>query len=314
MEKKINNAIQPLPDPHQLFQELGHDPTAIHRVETLSKRHGHALWRMILPEQSYILKWQPFADARIEIESYLMLQSLGVPTLPVYGYTSQALLLEDLAQSESWRLALETDMAWPATGRAAARWYKLFHQAGEELLSQGDYPSFLTRETDVLDLSSLLNAGHTLSLDTYPVWDLAVLQIDLLKAAVAKLSFTLNYNDFHWTNLALSRNEREQLDAIIFDYHLLGVGMRYSDCRNVTGSLSGAAVPAFWNTYGDIDPREQVLDQPLAHLYALTIASQMPKIPSWAEESRTRLVNGTLKKDLLAAIELSHQICSGKLL
>jgi len=310
MEIKISETSHNLPNPQQLILDLGRDPAEILALELLSERHGHAIWRVTMPERSYILKWLPAADARTEIESYLFLQRLGVPVLPLFGHTPQALLLEDLAHSDTRRLAVEVDIAKPEIGVAVARWYKIFHTAGEALLAQGHYPSFLTRETDALDPDSILAAGRSLGLESYPALQLASMHIDLLKAAVERLSFTLNYNDFYWTNLALSHRKGEQMEAIIFDYHLLGLGMRYSDCRNVTGSLSGAAVPAFWDTYGTVDPREQILDLPLAALYGLVIASRMPKFPQWAEDCRERVMNGMLERDLLAALEFSQQICS----
>jgi hypothetical protein len=308
METKISKTSHNLPNPRQVILDLGRDPSKIKAIELLSERHGHAIWRITMPERSYILKWLPEADARTEIESYLLLQRLGVPVLPLFGHTPQALLLEDLAHSDSWRLAVETDIAKPETGVAVAGWYKIFHTAGETLLDQGHYPSFLTRETDALDPDSILAAGRSLGLASYPAMQLASTRIDLLKAAIERLSFTLNYNDFYWTNLALSHGKGEQMEAIIFDYHLLGLGMRYSDCRNVTGSLSGAAVPAFWDTYGDFDPCEQVLDRPLAALYGLVAASRLPKFPHWAKESRDGVINGDLERDLIEAIELAQTL------
>jgi len=312
------------PDPRPIIQALGIDPAAIRLVDTLSERHGHLIWRIVTPERSYILKWLPEAEASVEIKAYSLLQRLGVPTLPLYGHTAQALLLEDLAWSDKWRLAVQADSAKSQVGRAVARWYRVFHQAGEALLrvplaagllAQGDCPGFLKSETDELDPASILATGRALALADHPVWDLAANHIELLKAAVNRQSLTLNYNDFHWTNLALSHQEGDQQEAIIFDYHLLGVGMRYSDCRNVAGSLSGDAVVAFWAAYGHVDPREEKLDRPLATLYALHVASgpagagrstSLSEFPKWAEESRQRVINGCLERDLVAAIQLAQ--------
>ena len=95
---------------------------------------------------------------------------------------------------------------------------------------------------------------------------------------------TLTFNDFHWTNLALSRNEKP-IRAVVFDYHLLGLGLRYSDCRNVTGSLRPDAADAFWSAYGETDPEEKILDDLTAPLYVLVEAFRRPKFPSWAEQS-----------------------------
>ena len=297
------------PDPRHIIHDIGVDTAAIRLVDILSERHGHAIWRVVTPERSYVLKWLPEANARVEVESYLLLQKLGVPTLPLYGSTAQALLLEDVTQSDAWRLATEADLARPEVGQAVARWYRVFHNTGATLLSKGDCPGFLARETDELDPDGILATGRVLGLSNCHVWALAAEHIELLKAAVNKLSVTLNYNDFYWTNLALSRQEDSQLKAIIFDYHLLGVGMRFSDCRNVTSSLSGDAVRAFWDAYGNVDLREEKFDRPLATLYSLNVASHISEFPRWAEGSRARVINGDLERDLIVAIELARSQC-----
>lgn len=299
-----------IPNPHILLEQLSLDTSTIQHIDLLSERHGHAVWRIATPERSYVLKWLPDEAARIEVRAYALLHDLGVPTLPLYGSTAQALLLEDLAHSNHWRLATEADITQAEVGQAVARWYRVFHSAGEALLTHPGRPNYLRRETDTLTSASLLAAGRILDLAESPPWTLAIEQIDLLKVALEKLSLTLNYNDFHWTNLALSRNDRAPQEAIIFDYHLLGMGMRTSDCRNVAGSLCGAAVETFWETYGEVDPREATLDCPLADLHGLQSAAHMQQFPRWAEACRERALNGNLEQDLLAAIDLASSLCA----
>ena len=298
------------PDPRSILDEIGIAGATIRRIDTLSQRHGHAMWRIVTAERSYILKWLPQADAG-EVQGYRLLRQLGVPTLPLYGHSAQALLLEDLDASATWRLATEEDVARPDVGRAVARWYRTFHDAGEALLAQGDRPAFLTRETDALDAHSILATGQALGPADHPVWDLAAEHIGMLKAALERMSVTLNYNDFYWTNLALSRRPEGEPEAIIFDYHLLGMGMRYSDWRNVAGSLHGAAVEAFRETYGPTDPREEVLDRPLATLHGLHVAARMARFPAWAECCREAVQNGELERDLRAAIALWERFHRG---
>ena len=291
----------------QVAEQLGMNPAAVTRTETLSDRHGHSIWRITTQECSYILKWFPEGQsAATEVQAYGLLQELGVPTLPVHAKTSQALLLEDLATSAEWRLAVEDDVADPHVGEAVARWYKSFHELGAELLaSNRSVPQLLRREIDSLDQDSILSTGRLLGLADHPVWRLAADSIDLLKDAASNLAETLNYNDFYWTNLALSRSVDPQLNAVVFDYHLLGIGLRYSDCRNVTSSLQKDAVSAFWETYGATDVREQTLDRPLATLVALVTATRLPEFPVWARGNRERVVRGELERDLVEAIELA---------
>lgn len=296
------------PEPRQIAGELGLASEAIRLVEPLSERHGHFIWRLKNGERSYVLKWFPPTDTPVEIEAYRLLQKLGVPTLPLCCHNEQALLLEDLTQSESWRLAVAADLVKPEVGRAVARWYRALHDAGETLLAQEDHPRFLQRESDLLQPDMILDTGRSLGLSNSGVWELAAEHIALLRAAAARLSITLNYNDFYWTNLALSRRCEGRLEAIVFDYHLLGIGMRYSDWRNVTGSLSGGAVSAFRDAYGLVDPREETLDRPLATLHTLHVATRTATFPGWARSSRQCVLTGELEADLVNAIALARAL------
>jgi hypothetical protein len=296
--------------PERLYRiagRLGVDPGCIRGVAVLSERHGHCLWRVVTEGRSYVLKRFPPGDpGASEVAAYRLLQELRVPTLPVYGLAQDALLLEDLAASAGWRLAREEDVLDPAVGRAVARWYRVFHRQGARLLARpGGPPAFLTREIDCLDPASLRAAGRRLGLEAQPGWRLAGEHVEDLKAAMRALPETLNYNDFYWTNLALSRAPGAGLrvQAIVFDYHLLGIGPRYCDCRNVAGSLAGAAVAAFWQEYGPVDPWEEVLDRPMSTLVGLVTAAQRDRFPRWAQASLDRVLDGGLERDLRAALD-----------
>ena len=292
----------------EVARQLGVDPDRITRSEALSERHGHRIWRLHTSEMSYILKWFPDDALAVEVAAYRLLSEWQVPTLPVHGMTDQALLLEDLQSSPCWRLASEEDMDQSRVGEAVAGWYREFHACGCRVLS-GDRPrpAFLSRESDCLDEAGILAIGDALGLSDRPIWRLAAEHIRLLKDAETCLSLTLNYNDFYWTNLALSRTA--PLRAVVFDYHLLGMGMRYSDCRNVTGSLGEKAAAAFREAYGEVDAREPVIDRPLSTLFALFTATQRPDFPAWAEGSLRRVTNGDLEQNLGEAVVVARAIC-----
>jgi hypothetical protein len=102
-------------------------------------------------------------------------------------------------------------------------------------------PGFLEREVNSLDAETIIRIGKQLGLNHDLVWTLAAKHIEAIKDAMRSLPETLNYNDFHWTNLALSRRSVPSLRAVVYDYHLLGIGLCYSDCRNVVGSLGDRA-------------------------------------------------------------------------
>jgi len=178
--------------------ELGVKPEDVRHVELLCQRHGNALYRLHLGKRSLVLKWFGDPAHSSEIPSYALLKEYGVPTLPVYGHTDNAILLEDLATSPMWRLAEQADVEREETGVAVAQWYLSLHAAGRKLLSDPDrVPSFLKREMDILDAAAILEIGEKLGCSTNPVWVLTADNIERLKRAVQSLPETLNYNDFY---------------------------------------------------------------------------------------------------------------------
>ena len=287
------------------LSSMGLDPAQVTDAELIHEKHGDRLYRIECGGRWYVLKWFHDPDQTTEVRSYALLEGLGVPTLPVYGRAENALLLEDLAHSPTWRLATEEDVERAETGTAVANWHRTLHQAGRRLLADpGGAPGFLKREVDALTPETLLETGQELGLSHQPVWALAADQIEAIKDAMRSLPETLNYNDFYWTNLALSRQETPSTRAIVYDYHLLGIGLQASDCRNVAGSLGERAAAAFWEAYGPVDEREQVLDEPTAALYGLLVAASRARFPRWAEGLLQAVQNGELAASLKRALEV----------
>jgi hypothetical protein len=285
------------------LQTLGLVPSAVTAVTLLQQQRGHVLYRLTYGEQSFVLKWFAESTHTVELHAYTLLAQLGVPTLPVYRRTTNALLLEDLATSQLWRLATEADMQREATGVAVADWYRMLHTTGWTLFAITPVPQWLfPREVDMLDAAVILSIGQRLQLPAHPVWQLAAEHIEVLKQAIHAMPTTLTYNDFHWTNLALSRDSLSHQHALIFDYHLLGIGMRASDYRNVSGALGEAARAAFQSQYGTVDEREAVLDAPVAVLYALQQALRWPQLPRWALSIVDEVTTGRLEAKLRRAI------------
>ena len=268
------------------------------RIVLLNRKDDHALYRVTLAGSSYLMKW--FTEARSsEIAAYRLLQQYGVPTLPLQGKSEQALLLEDLESSAAWRLATAEDCECEEIGRAVATWYTALHTAGLCMVREG-IPAFLTREVDMLTSASVLATGERLGLAHLPVWRFAADHLERLKQAFRAYPETLNYNDAHWSNLVLSR--AEPLRAIVFDYHLLGIGPVYCDIRNVCGSLGERARAAFREAYGAVDERIALLDAPLSQLYSLQVAAKLLHLPGWAKGCVQRVVSGELEKQLREAV------------
>ena len=100
------------------------------------------------------------------------------------------------------------------------------------------------------------------------------------------------------------------MEAVLLDSHLFGIGTRYSDYRNVVGSLSGEPNSGFREVYGRVDPDEKTLDRPLVTLYALVSAAQMDIFAKWAEVSRQSVLNGDFEMDLHQILDLARSLTS----
>lgn len=273
---------------------MGFDASRVGNVDLLQERNGNRLFRIQMGGSSYVLKVFGDPDSAREIQCYTLLQELVVPTIPLYGETENALLLKDLLNCDSLRLATEEDVERAEVGEAVAAWYRSLHQAGARILAKGrPLPSFLRREIDEVTPEAILDVGRQVRSSNWERWVHLANSIDGIKDEAISCDETLMYNDFHWTNLALTRN-MAPTGAVVFDYHLLGIGLRYSDWRNVTGSLRSLARDAFIGTYGEVDEKERVLDRLLAPLHALVVALQRPKFPSWGRDSLELVETGQI--------------------
>ncbi len=282
----------------RVLGELGLNPMEVRDLAVISRRHGSRLYRLRADGRNLVLKWQAEGKT-IEPRAYELLKGLRVPTLPFYARTDNAVLLENLEHSPTWRLASERDISYAQTGQALAEWYQFLHLAGRDLVSQGA-PEWLRWEWEPLTADSVRRLGRELELSQNPLWEAAARHVSTLKQKARQFPLTLNYNDFHWSNLALSRQGPTR--AIVFDYHLLGIGLRWSDCRNVCSGLGPAAEEAFLAAYGPIDQRERALDSALAPLAGLQAALWHSSFPPWARAILDDVESGRLQKALQRAI------------
>lgn len=282
--------------------QFGLDPATTEAV-LLHRRHGHALYRLRGRGEAFVLKCFDDVAHADEVRAYTLLRWLRVPTLPLHGMTANALLLGDVEASAGWQLAVEADMGRAEVGIAVARWYRVLHERGRAVMGDPHgIPASLRREGDEVDAAAILHTARALGLDGHAVWLLAAAYVDTLKAALRILPETLIFNDFHWTNLALVRDTTVAPRAVVFDYHLLGVGHVCADYRNVCSVLTSVARAAFCETYGEVDGRAAALDAPLATLYALHMAVRLPRLPRWAQALAGEVTAGILEADLRRAI------------
>lgn len=287
------------------FATLGLDPAGIEQVSLLREKETHRVCRLAGRQGSFILKWFHSPAGSVELHTYSLLRRLGVPTLPVHAQTDRALLLEDIHSSPRWRLADEADMGLEETGRAVAAWYRALHRAGRETLAEPASPlPWLVPWVQAITRPALEMAGATLGLQETPAWKLVLERLEVLRARYRSWPQTFNYNDFAAENLALSRDGQHPRDAVVFDYDCFATGTAYSDWRNVASALRGAARAAFAEAYGPVDEGERWLDEPLAALYGLVVASRRKKFPRWAAPLVEEALNGTLERSIRRGCEV----------
>ena len=190
-------------------------------------------------------------------------------------------------------------------------WYRALHDAGSRQGTARVDLSFLWREIDELTAGSIMEVASKVGGSDRPRWVTLADHIDTVKAAAMTSAETLTYNDFHWTNLALSR-EAKPTSAVVFDYHLLGLGLRYSDYRNATGSLGPAAAAAFRATYGKTDPREKILDDLMAPLHSLVEAFRRPRFPSWGRSSLELAESGEIHHRFERVLDILREQLPGR--
>lgn len=141
---KINGILAQLGQPCKLLPS-----SYIFRLTELGVRNpvcslmrskaGISLYRVESEGKKLILKvFEKQEDTR-EIDNYLLLSKLEVPTLPLLGYTKNAFLLPDIEVSHEYRLGEESDLSNPKVARAIAKWYRILHKKGSEYLSGREF-------------------------------------------------------------------------------------------------------------------------------------------------------------------------------
>lgn len=128
-------------------------------------------------------------------------------------------------------------------------------------------------ESDLFTRKNIQLLPEFTKTDGKQVWNVLETNFDAIRAKLGSLCRTLTYNDFWWTNLAVSKDGKE---ALMFDYNLMGRGYAYADVRNVTTALSPDAARAFLAEYGPIDPAEKRMDDVVSPIVTLVLASRRP--------------------------------------
>lgn len=285
------------------FERIGLE--GIDDVSIIRQRELHTVYRVYTTTGTFIVKCFLSSPPVKEIQVYSLLQENGIRTLPLYGSTENAIILEDLDSSTMWRCAGEEDLFLPSTGQAVSSWYRKLHAVGLEIVNtRDDDLSYLQPWIEIIDQDSLESTAKTLGMAGSDAWKMAMDHHEDLKTRYRAFPQTFNYTDFASVNIALSKGTNKDVQAIVFDYDQFSIGTTFSDWRNVTYSLKGEAREAFIHDYGDISDDEKRVDDALSILEGLIIASSREFFPMWAEPLRDSVTSGELEKKISAALEI----------
>ena len=268
----------------KIEQELKKLNIPYNKIDLIQNKDGIIVARVQSDTKSYIIKYFQNKEFKREIKNYQILKSLNIPTIKVFGFTDSAILMEDVSESEFFRLATKEDLDDVVIASKIAEWYKLLHTSSKNFVKENitelyDETDFITRE----NIEFIKEKTDTQNL---PVWKIINDSFDIIVSKIRSLPRVLTYNDFYYTNLIVAKDKSF---AFMFDYNLLGKGYVYSDIRNVCYSLGENAKNAFLKACGDFDKNEIIVDDVASVLVTLYHACQRKHFPDWANATLNKL-------------------------
>ena len=261
----------------KIKQELKQLNTPYSTIDLIQNKDGVIVARVQSDAKSYIIKYFQNEDYKREIKNYQLLKTLNIPTVNIFGFTDSAILMEDISQSDVFRLATKKDLNDVAIALKIAEWYKLLHTRSKDF-AEGNITE-LYDETDFITRDNIEFIKEKTGTQNLPVWELINDNFDVIVSKIRSLPRFLTYNDFYYTNLIVAK---DKTSAFMFDYNLLGKGYVYSDIRNVCYSLGENAKKAFLEAYGEFDKSEIIVDDVASVLVTLYHACKRKNFPSWA--------------------------------
>ncbi len=261
-------------------------------LEEISNKDGILVYRVKDQGSSKILKVFENEIYKREISNYKKLMELGIQTILVYSFAESSILMEDIKFSDKYRLATKEDMFDPKVMVPLARWYKELHKKGEVYLKNNKIK--LYSEYDSITRESIVFLKDKITVKNEEAWNILISEIDKLHE-FCKARRTITYNDFYFVNMIVAKDYSE---AFMFDYNMLGEGLRASDVLNVTSSVKNCG-EKFIKSYGEIDSLETTVNNILAHIFAVLEGFKREKFPEWAEESLKFLESESFEKEII---------------
>ena len=274
----------------KLKQELKKLNVSNSNITIIQSKDGVIVARVQVNATSYIIKYFQKDEHKREIKNYKILKSLSIPTINLLGSTDSSILMEDISQSDIFRLAAKEDLDDVVVASQIAEWYKLLHTSSK------NFDTEIYDETDLITKENIEFIKKKTGTQSLPIWKIIDDNFDIIISKIKALPRVLTYNDFYYTNLIIAKDKSS---AFMFDYNLLGKGYVYSDIRNVCSSLGENAKKAFIETYGEFDKSEFIVDDVTSVLVTLYYACQRKTFPSWANYALNELKNDFESKILL---------------
>ncbi len=268
----------------KIKQELKKLNTPYSTINLVQNKDGVIVARVQSDSKSYIIKYFQNEDFKREIKNYQFLYDLSIPTVKVFGFTDSAILMEDISQSDTFRLATKEDLDDALIVSKIAEWYKLLHTNSKDFAEK--HSTELYDETDFITKDNIEFIKVKTGTQSLPVWKLIDDNFEIIVSKIKSMPRVLTYNDFYYTNLIVAKDKSF---AFMFDYNLLGKCYVYSDIRNVCSSLGQDAKKAFLETYGEFDKSEIIVDDVASVLITLYHACQRKTFPSWANSTLNEL-------------------------
>lgn len=278
----------------KIKQELKSLNVSFNNINLIQNKDGVIVARVQSDAKSYIIKYFQNEDFKREIKNYQLLNALNIPTVKVFGFTDSAILMEDVSQSDMFRLAIKEDLDDVAIASKISEWYKLLHTSSENFVKESI--AELYDETDFITKENIEFIKEKTGTQNLPVWKLINDNFDIIVSKIKNPPRVLTYNDFYYTNLIVAK---DKTSAFMFDYNLLGKGYVYSDIRNVCSSLGENVKKAFLEAYGEFDKKEIIVDDVASVLVTLYHACQRKTFPSWADYALKEL-----KQDYASKIKI----------
>lgn len=258
----------------KLKQELKKFNVSFRNITIMQNKDGVIVARVQANAKSYIIKYFQKDEYKREIKNYKILKSLSIPTINLLGCTDSSVLMEDILQSDTFRLGAKEDLNDVVVASQIAEWYKLLHTSSK------NFDTEIYDETDLITRENIEFIKKKTDTQSLIIWKLIDDNFDIIISKIKALPRVLTYNDFYYTNLIVAKDKSS---AFMFDYNLLGKGYVYSDIRNVCSSLGENAKKAFIETYGEFDKSEIIVDDVASVLVTLYYACQRETFPSWAD-------------------------------